>query len=66
MKDAWNWKEKPLLSTKEIARLLGVNEETVRDWIRAGYLKAIKIGPRLWRVRTSDFLKIIEGGLSIE
>ena len=32
------------------ATTLGISERTVRRWIDAGRLDAIRIGPRLWRI----------------
>lgn len=52
--------EKQLLSIKEAAELMFVQKETVRSWILDGELKAVKYGPRLWRVRTTEINKMIK------
>jgi putative molybdopterin biosynthesis protein len=45
--------EDPFLTVPRIASELGVNEVTVRTWIRKGSLPAIRAG-RTYRVRRSD------------
>lgn len=49
-----------LLTAKETAKKLGVDESTLWRWDRSGYLKKIKIG-NVIRYRESDILKIMEG-----
>ena len=52
-------------TANELARLWGVTERTVRSWIAAGKLKAIKLGGRTLRVRAAEaeaFLKRAEQG----
>lgn len=46
------------LTTSEIAKLLKVNEVTVRRWINRGWLSALKIG-KMYRVKNSDIEKLI-------
>jgi excisionase family DNA binding protein len=49
-----------LLDTQEVARILGVHVQTVRRYIRARQLPAIRLTPRLYKVREHDlelFLK---------
>lgn len=51
-----------LLSPEEVAEVLGVSQKMVRDWLRAGRIKGLKLG-RIWRVRESDleaFIKSLE------
>ena len=38
-------REDRLLTTSVAARMLGVHPETLRDWIRAGKVPAVKTGP---------------------
>jgi excisionase family DNA binding protein len=45
--------EDPFVTVPQIASELGVNEVTVRTWIRGGRLPAIRAG-RTYRVRRSD------------
>lgn len=46
-----------LLSADEIAERLGVHVSTVRGWIRDGSIPAIRVGPRLLRVRWRDLVE---------
>ena len=41
-----------LLSTDEVAKILGVHRETVAKWIRQERIKAITLG-RIWKVQES-------------
>ena len=43
----------PFYTTKEVARLLKVDQTTVQGWIRDGLLHGVRFG-RLWRVRHAD------------
>jgi excisionase family DNA binding protein len=59
--------EEKMLTTRDIARRLGVNEDTARRWLRAGKLRGISLGAGKagYRVRESDleaFLKARERG----
>ncbi len=42
-----------LLSPEQVAEILGVSQKMVRDWLRAGRIKGVKLG-RIWRVREQD------------
>lgn len=46
--------ESELLSVPEVSGKAKAHENTVRGWIRSGQLPAVKIGPRMIRVRRSD------------
>lgn len=48
-----------LLTVREVAAYLKVQEATVRNWIRDGDIRAIKFG-RAWRVREDDLMKFVE------
>ena len=51
-----------LLSPEQVGEILGVSQKMVRDWLRAGRIKGVKLG-RIWRVRESDleaFIKSLE------
>lgn len=48
---------KELLSVAEAARRRGVDQRTVRGWIRRGLLSATRYGDRLWLIRESDLSK---------
>jgi excisionase family DNA binding protein len=45
--------EDRLFSIADVAERLGMSTYTIRDWIKAGRLKATRIG-RFWRIRESD------------
>ena len=47
------------LSVEEIAKDLGVTEETVRGYIRAGKLTAYKMG-RDYKIRPEDYQKFLD------
>ena len=52
-----------LLTVKDAAKVLLVKPTTVREWLKAGKLKGVKMG-RLWRVWKSElevFLREGEG-----
>jgi excisionase family DNA binding protein len=46
--------EEAFLTVDEIAELLKVNPQTVRNWLDEGTLKMTRIGPRRVRVRQSE------------
>lgn len=48
-----------LLSIKEAAKILSVQEESIRHWIRSGKLDAVKAG-RVWRVKPSAIDNFLE------
>lgn len=45
----------------EVAAILKLNQQTVRNWIDAGTLPAIHVGRRV-RVTRSDFERLVEHG----
>ena len=49
------------LTVAEIAQILKLNQQTVRNWIENGTLPALRVGRRV-RVRRSDFDAFVEGG----
>jgi excisionase family DNA binding protein len=50
-----------LLTPEDAAKVLLVKPETVREWLRSGKLKGVKVG-RLWRVRESDLEAFLKEG----
>jgi len=50
-----------LLTVEDAAKALLVKPTTVREWLKAGKLKGVKVG-RLWRVRESDLEVLLKGG----
>ena len=51
-----------LLTVKDAAKVLLVKPTTIREWLRTGKIKGVKVGNRLWRVRESE----LEAFLSME
>jgi excisionase family DNA binding protein len=49
-----------LLSPEEVAERLAISPKTVRDYLREGCIKAMKVG-KLWRVRESDLQQYLKG-----
>lgn len=45
---------KHLIGIQEAADRLGVSYRTVRRWIAAGRLTAVRVGPRLLKVSAAD------------
>lgn len=48
-----------LLATEEVARILGVHVQTVRRYIRSQQLPAIRLTPRLYKVRAQDLERFL-------
>lgn len=46
------------LSIQDTARLLSVSEHTIRNWIQRGTLKAVRLGPKLWRIPRTELQRI--------
>jgi excisionase family DNA binding protein len=53
--------EESFLTVAEVAELLKLNQQTVRNWIDAGSLPALKVGRRV-RIRRSDLERKLEEG----
>lgn len=51
-----------LLTVDEVAAHLRVNPQTIRNWIDAGKLPHVKIGPRRVRIFRRDLEALIEAG----
>jgi putative molybdopterin biosynthesis protein len=49
------------LTVAEVAGILKLNQQTVRNWIDQGSLPALRVGRRV-RIRRSDFERILEEG----
>jgi excisionase family DNA binding protein len=52
------------LSVAEVAALLKMNQQTIRNWIDRGELSAVRLGTRRLRVRKSDLDVFLAGGVS--
>jgi excisionase family DNA binding protein len=53
------------LTVAEIAALLKVNQQTVRNWIDRGELAAVRVGSRRVRVKQSDHDRFLEDAETI-
>ncbi len=50
-----------MYSPETVAELLAVSPNTVRHWLRAGELRGVKLGAKVWRVKESDLQEFING-----
>lgn len=55
-------KERAGLAPKEFAKLLNKGEATVYRWIKAGQVKAVRIGPRLLIIPMGEVERILQEG----
>jgi excisionase family DNA binding protein len=55
--------EESFLTVADVATMLQLNPQTVRNWIDQGSLPAIKVGRRV-RIKRSDFDRLISNGAS--
>src|SRR5437016_64717 len=53
--------EETFLTVAEVAELLKLNQQTVRNWIDQGSLPALRVGRRV-RIRRSDLERVLEAG----
>lgn len=53
--------EDSFLTVAEVAGLLKLNQQTVRNWIDQGSLPALRVGRRV-RIRRSDLERLLEEG----
>src|SRR5947208_15667138 len=51
--------DESFLTVAEVAELLKLNQQTVRNWIDQGSLPALRVGRRV-RIRRSDFERLLE------
>lgn len=50
-----------LLTPEQAAEILNVTSNTIREWLKKGELKGLKI-KNLWRIRPADLEAFIEAG----
>jgi excisionase family DNA binding protein len=55
--------DESFLTVAEVAEILKLNQQTVRNWIDQGLLPAVRVGRRV-RIRRSDFERLLEAGYS--
>lgn len=55
--------EDSFLTVAEVAEILKLNQQTVRNWIDQGSLPATRVGRRV-RIKRSDLERLIEAGYS--
>ncbi len=60
---ASNEVEESYLTVAEVAATLKLNQQTVRNWIDAGTLPALRVGRRV-RIKRSDFERILRDSYS--
>jgi excisionase family DNA binding protein len=48
-----------MLTTAEVAELLGVDRHTVSRWIRLGQLRAVRLPSGQFRIRRTDVDKLL-------
>jgi excisionase family DNA binding protein len=53
-----DWDNEEFLTVAEVAERLRLNQQTIRNWIDAGTLPALRIGRRV-RVLKSDFNQLV-------
>lgn len=49
-----------LLSPKEVGELLGINEQTVKRYLREGIIRGVRLTSGTWRIRESDYRAYVE------
>lgn len=45
---------KQFYTTKEVADILLFSEQTIREWVREGKIKAVRPGLRAWRIPSAE------------
>ena len=55
--------EETYLTVADVAGMLKLNQQTVRNWIDQGSLPAVRVGRRV-RIKQSDLEKILDEGYS--
>jgi excisionase family DNA binding protein len=57
-------RDEQFLTVAEVAEILKLNQQTVRNWIEQGSLPAQRFGRRV-RIRRADFDRVLEEGLAL-
>src|SRR5438105_10512310 len=56
--------EDEFLTVREVADLLKINQQTIRNWIDRGDFPAVRVGPRRVRIRRVDLDAFLAAGSS--
>jgi len=56
--------DESFLTVAEVAEILKLNQQTVRNWIDRGELPAFRLGRRV-RIRRSDLDRFVEAGSTV-
>ena len=51
------------MTVAEVASILKLNQQTIRNWVDAGKLPAVRLGRRV-RIKRSDFDVLVQAGSS--
>ena len=46
--------QKQLYTIHEVAEMLQFSEQTIRDWVRSGRIRAARPGARAWRIPRAE------------
>ena len=55
--------DESFLTVAEVAEMLKLNQQTVRNWIDQGSLPAVRVGRRV-RIKRSDLARVLDEGYS--
>ena len=55
-----NMQNRTWLTVKETAEALDVSAGTIRNWIRAGRIRANQLSPKLWRIPKTELAKFTD------
>jgi excisionase family DNA binding protein len=58
-----NGLDESFLTVAEVAEMLKLNQQTVRNWIDQGSLPALRVGRRV-RIKRSDLARVLDEGYS--
>jgi excisionase family DNA binding protein len=59
----YNGLDESFLTVAEVAEMLKLNQQTVRNWIDQGSLPALRVGRRV-RIKRSDLARLLDEGYS--
>jgi len=50
---------KNVYTVPEVAKLTRFSEQTIREWIRDGYIKGVRPGLRAWRIPRTEVQRLL-------